>query len=165
MKRKRWMLLVFAAVVAAVGIMVWIANRANHANGTGRETGSAETVVAERPAAEQGFLDTVLASPEALDGERAEGPGVRRQPTGDTALTPAVPVCTLPTGKERHLLSDVEKPSAPQPLAEPVAADSLHFRQDYASLRTDAVRNPDSPENREGVVSLMEARQRRLGQQ
>jgi len=89
---------------------------------------------------------------------------VRREAERHAALASAVPVCTLPTGKERRLLSDVEKPPAPQPLKEPVPVESLHFHADYASLRTDAIRNPNSPENRAGVVSLMEARQRRLGQ-
>jgi len=131
--------------------------------GTDLET--VEPVVAARPAAEQGFLDSVLESPEVLDGAAGQAGGQRyeaSQPEGQ-AGSPRYKV-TLPTGKERHLLSDVEKPPTLRPLEEPVAADSLHFREDYASLRTDAVRNPNSPENRAGVVSLMEARQRRLGQ-
>ena len=112
----------------------------------------------ERSEGEQAFLDSVLESPERLDGAVAES----AVPVGQ-AGSPRYEV-TLPTGKERHLLSDVEKPPAPQPLKEPVPVESLHFHADYASLRTDAIRNPNSPENRAGVVSLMEARQRRLGQ-
>jgi len=124
-----------------------------------------EPVVAARPVAEQEFLDSVLESPEVLDGAAGQASGRRHEasePEGQ-AESPLYEV-TLPTGRERHLLSDVVKPEAPRPLKEPVSADSLHFREDYASLRTDAVRNPNSPENRAGVVSLMEARQRRLGQ-
>ena len=152
MKKKKWMLLALAAiVVAGIGWLI-SANRGEGPEGT-------EGVVAERPAAEQGFLDSVLESPEVLDGESLATKERRDHKEGSS-----VPVCTLPTGKERHLLSDVVKPEAPQPLEEPVAADSLHFRKEYASLRTDAVRNPNSPENRAGVVSLMKARQRRLGQ-
>ena len=154
MKQKKWMLLALAAFVA-VGMGWLVASRQK------AEPKDAEPVVAGRSVEDQQLLDSVLESPETLDGKSF---GVRRQPKGDGALASAVPVCTLPTGKERHLLSDVEKPPAPRPLAEPVAADSLHFRKEYASLRTDAVRNPNSPENRAGVVSLMQARQRRLGQ-
>lgn len=144
------------------------------------EPKNSEAVAARRPAAEQEFLAAVLESPERLDdagltaqkdpltnrpllsaGNRAEGI-VSESKTEPMAKT--VPVCTLPTGKERQLLSDIEKPSAPQPLAEPVKAEELYFWKDYSSLRTDAIRNPNSAANRAGVVSLMQARQRRLGQ-
>ena len=64
----------------------------------------------------------------------------------------------------RQLLSEVKRETPEKKEREPVHIDSLYYRKSYASLRKDEIRNPDSPENRAGVVSLMEARQRRLGQ-
>jgi len=160
----KWMGMVFLGTVVA-GAGWWLSARQK------AETGRGERTVAERSAEDQRLVDAVLESPERLDAEDVaamDTAGLEKE--GGLAGNPryeggsAVPVCTLPTGRERHLLSDVEKPPAPQPLKEPVAADSLQFRKEYASLRKDAIRNPDSAENRAGVVSLMEARQRRLGQ-
>ena len=162
MKQKKWMLMGIAAVVAA-GIGWFVASRG---------TGNGDSAVScskpcgfERSEGDQRLVDAVLESPEMLDGEKSATKNTKtHEKTEGVGEFPAVPVCTLPVGKERHLLSDVEKPSAPQPLKEPVAAESLQFRKDYASLRKDEIRNPNSPENRAGVVSLMEARKRRLGQ-
>ena len=152
MKKKpnKWMLLAVAGMVAA-GTGWLVSGRYKE------ESRKAEPVVAERLAAEQEFLDAVLESPERMDGAVAAS----AEPGGEVT---EMLVCTLPTGKERRLLSDIEKPPAPRPLKEPVSAESLYFWNDYASLRKDAIRNPDSEENREGVVSLMKTRQRRLGQ-
>ena len=153
---------VVAAVVAA-GIGWFVLNR-----GTGNENAAvpcSATCGSERSEADQAFLDAVLESPEVLDGEGLATRNTKiHEKVERVGEAPTVPVCSLPTGKDRHLLSDIEKLSAPQPLKEPVAAESLHFWSEYASLRTDAIRNPNSPENRAGVVSLMQARQRRLGQ-
>lgn len=44
---------------------------------------------------------------------------------------------------------------------EPVPVESLYFHKDYESMRKDEIRNPDSKENRAGVVALMKMRQRR----
>jgi len=168
MKRNRW-ILIGVAGVAVAGIGWFVASRG---------TGNGDSAVScskpcgfERSEGDQRLVDAVMESPEALDAEglAATGRTERKEETGQAGSPryegeSAVPVCTLPTGKERHLLSDIEKPPAPQPLEEPVAADSLQFRKDYASLRKDEIRNPNSPENRAGVVSLMEARKRRLGQ-
>jgi hypothetical protein len=107
---------------------------------------------------EQDFLDAVLESPERMDAKILT-PNEQQESQHKTVA------CSLPTGKKRHLLSDVKRSSSPLPKREPVAAESLYFWKDYASLRTDAIRNPDSAENRAGVVSLMKMRQRRLGQQ
>ncbi len=63
------------------------------------------------------------------------------------------------------LLSEVERPARERVQKEPVAAESLYFWKDYESLRKDEIRNPDSTENREGVVALMKARQRRVTQE
>ncbi len=158
MKQKKWMLLVALAIIAT-GIGWLVLSRGT---GDGNSTvPCSEFCGSERSEADQQLLDSVLESPEVLDGEDLATKERKGHKKGEGST---VPVCTLPTGKDRQLLSDIEKPEAPRPLEEPVAADSLHFREDYASLRTDAVRNPNSPENRAGVVSLMEARQRRLGQ-
>ncbi len=72
----------------------------------------------------------------------------------------------LTVPKERpKLLSEVERPVRERVQKEPVAAENLYFWKDYESLQKDEIRNPDSKENREGVVALMKARQRRVGQE
>ncbi len=97
----------------------------------------------------QSLFDSVLESPEVLDGLAVDG----------------VPVESVAVAPRPELLSEVERTvSVPTKEREPVAAQSLYFWSDYASLRKDAIRNPDSAENRAGVVSLMKARQGRLGQ-
>lgn len=96
----------------------------------------------------QSLLDSVLESPEVLDGLVMDE-------------SPVEPVAVAP---RPELLSEVERPAVARVEREPVAAESLYFWSDYASLRKDEIRNPDSEENRKGVVSLMEMRQRRLGQ-
>ena len=45
---------------------------------------------------------------------------------------------------------------------EPVPASDLYFWTAQESLRKDEIRDPDSEENREGIVQLMKARQRRV---
>ncbi len=67
--------------------------------------------------------------------------------------------------KRPKLLSEVERPSRKQVQKESLEAESLYFWKDYESLRRDEIRNPDSKENREVVVALMKARQRRVGQE
>jgi len=97
----------------------------------------------------ESLIDSVLESPEVLDGLAA-----------DESAVESVAVAPRP-----ELLSEVERTvSVSVEEREPVAAQSLYFWSDYASLRKDEIRNPDSKENRAGVVSLMEMRQRRLGQ-
>ena len=63
-----------------------------------------------------------------------------------------------------QLLSEVERPGVARAEREPVSAESLYFWKDFSSLRKEEIRDPDSEENRAGVVSLMKARQGRLGQ-
>ena len=153
----KWMLLVAAVVVAGIGWIVLNREAGNEKPLLRSSVPCSVLCGSERSEEEQAFLDAVLESPELLDGKdlaAKERKGRKKEE----------PVCTLPVGRERHLLSDIEKPPAPQPLKEPVAAESLYFHADYASLRKDEIRNPNSPENRAGVVSLMQARQRRLGQ-
>lgn len=45
----------------------------------------------------------------------------------------------------------------------PTSVESLYFHKDYESMRKEEIRNPDSEENRAGVVALLKARQRRAG--
>lgn len=61
-------------------------------------------------------------------------------------------------------LSQAQRDPVKHAPREPVKADELYFWEDYSSMRKDAICNPDSAENRAGVVALMKARQRRLGQ-
>lgn len=101
-------------------------------------------------AADQKVLQTALESPEGfqtLEKDEVESEPVIRQE------------------KPRKLLSEVERPARERVQKEPVAASDLYFWKDYESLRKEEIRNPDSKENREGVVALMKARQRRVGQE
>lgn len=67
---------------------------------------------------------------------------------------------SVPTSRSQQL-SEIEKPTREHVRREPVAVESLYFWTDYKSLRKDEIRNPDSKENREGVVTLLTMRQRR----
>lgn len=70
-----------------------------------------------------------------------------------------------PTDKSRPLLlSQVQCPPQPVEQPAPVALENFRFYREFASLRAAEVRDPESAENRDGVVALMTARQRRLGQ-
>jgi hypothetical protein len=106
--------------------------------------------------ADRQLLETALKSPESL--HEAVKPSVSNRTESIPAALSAV------TAQRSQLLSAVEKPPLPQPLKEPVAAEKLYFWKQYASLRKDEIRNPDSAENRAGVVSLMQIRQRRQKQ-
>ncbi len=100
----------------------------------------------------QSLLDSVLESPEILDSAA----GQARRPRYEAAETTVAP--------RPQLLSEVERSGIARAKREPVAAESLYFWNDFASLRKAEIRDPDSEENRAGVVSLMKARQGRLGQ-
>jgi len=154
------MALIVAAIAAAVAAWVVL----NRGSGNGQALSRSSTPNSERSEEDQTLVDAVLESPEKFDEAVVESAEPKEEAGAIESVNPAVPACTLPVGKDRHLLSDIEKPPAPQPLKEPVAAESLYFWKDYASLRTDAIRNPDSAENRAGVAALMKTRQRRLGQ-
>lgn len=69
---------------------------------------------------------------------------------------------TVPTERPKQL-SEVEKPVREKIQKVPVAASDLYFHKDYESMRKEEIRNPDSKENRAGVVALLQARQRRAG--
>ena len=136
MKKADWIFLV-GLVVAAVVWWMWSTCPA-------RPKSSPQN---PRPE-DQSLLDSVLESPERLDGLAVDE-------------SPVEPLAVAP---RPQLLSEVERPEVARAEREPVAAESLYFWKDYASLRKDAIRDPDSEENRAGVVSLMKARQGRLGQ-
>ena len=64
------------------------------------------------------------------------------------------------TGKDRILLSDIEKSELPKLLDEPFQLIFI-FSESYKSLRKDSPRNPDSVANRRGVIELLRSRQNR----
>jgi len=78
-------------------------------------------------------------------------------------LKPAAAQPIVVKGPRPKLLSEVKRPEKKREKPEPVAAEDLYFWKDYESLRTDAIRNTDSKENRAGIVALLKARQRRAG--
>lgn len=147
-------------VVLLTGLLLWVLLKQEALKKDAENTEPQQTPAQKAAAsADKALLDTVLNSPESL-GEAAEIPGVA--PGRTVSIPAALAAVTLPSSQR---LSSVEKPPLPQPLKEPVAAETLYFHKDYASLRKDEIRNPDSAENRAGVVSLLQARQRRTEQQ
>ena len=103
--------------------------------------------------ADQAILDQALSSPAAFQQKTEEAP------------EGAAPIpLSVPTERPQQL-SEVEKPQVLKQVKEPVAAEDLYFWEDFQSLRKDEIKNPDSKENREGVVALMKARQRRVEQE
>ena len=99
----------------------------------------------------EAFKQKVLASPEEFQTQTV----VKREAP--------VPL-TVPTNRPKQL-SEVAKLEREKTKKEPVAAKDLYFWKDFQSLRKDEIRNPDSKENREGVVALMKIRQQRVGQE
>lgn len=119
------------------------------------ETEGQETVIRHqepegRSQVDEQILDAALESPEEFQMQSA----VKR----DAPVPLIVPI------NRPVQLSEIEKSDQEKSLKMPVAASDLYFWKDYESLRKDEIRNPDSKENREGVVALMKARQRRVSQ-
>jgi hypothetical protein len=93
-----------------------------------------------------------------------ESPEEFQEQTVDHKKEP-VPL-TVPTNRPALLSEVTAKDTATEehPLAiqkTPVAAEDLYFWEDYASLRKEEIRNPESDENRAGVIALLKARQHR----
>ena len=148
----------FIAVMAviAVVLMRW-PEAGSQKTEAGRQ--SAQTgVSAPQPAEIRGqdserLSQRVLAAPQEFHKQSA---AVREAPTP----------LAVPLERPRQL-SEIDKSSIGTQqsamLREPVAASELYFHKDFESLRKEEIRNPDSAENRAGVVAMMKARQRRTG--
>jgi len=110
-------------------------------------------IAAELPVADRRLAEQAFKSPEKLD---ASEPGTSAD-TGTPAGRPP----------ERPLLLSAIEPdeSSPFPAANTVGNQDRYFQKDFESLRTDAVRNPDSAQNRATVKTLMQKRQQRLDRQ
>lgn len=147
MKNKTWFII--AALAVAVPAGTWLAIRL--------QTNTAHTAVApgSRSSEEQSLVDSVMESPERFEA---------------SAITPAsqdaAPVTAGSVIPRPQLLSQVDAPpvAVSKTRSEPVRAQDLYFWKDYESLRQPGIRDPGSQEHRQGVVSLMRAQQRRLGQ-
>ena len=101
--------------------------------------------------ADQQIVSRAFEAPEELD--TAENPTRTPRPE-------LLSVKEKPTGR----LSEI---STPVSMAEAKPADTtpMYFVDDFSSLRTDAVRNPDSEQNRTTINTLMKKRQQRLAQE
>lgn len=157
MKKKKW-IWVIPLAVAAVGIGWFFLTRT---------VSESPKITDHRTPTDQSLLDSVLQSPEAFEKSLSSP-----VPEEESAA-PSTEISIFPPASAKRfveplirpqLLSEVKKPMRVNVVREPVAAESLYFWKDYASLRTEAVRDPDSEENRAGVVSLLQARQRRAGE-
>ena len=69
-----------------------------------------------------------------------------------------------PESSRPPLLSRAGRYMLPVSRTEPAALDDFRFHREFASLRSAALRDPNSPDNRSGVKALMMARQRRLAE-
>lgn len=166
----KWITGASAMLVFAAGAGWFVYSRAQT-----KETESPQ--VAARSAADQALVDAIMDSPEQFDSvtEGSKRPAPQSEPSERFVKSVVAPSnkATRPKSAgvgdsvspvlRTNMLSAVEKPTQHLPQQEPVAAENLYFPEDYSSMRKDAVRNPDSPENRQGVVALMKARQRRAG--
>lgn len=144
---KKWKLMALIAIAVCVGVWMF-----SHRKPDAENPGASP---AGRSVSDQGLVDSVVESPERLEASVMESVGdlQAEAPSPESVDSP-----------RPQLLSEIEKPLLSQAKPEPVSIETLHFWSDYESLRADAIRDPESAENRAGVVSLMEARQRRLGQ-
>lgn len=150
-------------IVLLSGLATWLLFGRNEAKEkTATEKPDHPTVQKEAVAADRQLLTTALQSPESLD----ESPvACLNEPSGVPGNAASVPApASAVTAQRSELLSSAQKPLLPQPAKEPIAAENLYFWKSYQSLRKDEIRNPGSAENRAGVVSLMQMRQRRAKQ-
>jgi len=151
------MILPVVVIAAGIGISTfWIIDDHKSKNDAVAPAVTAQTVSAGQTIAAEGLttqdhclVQRVFNSPEKLDADGAVS-------LSNTDVVEAV----------RHplLMSEIEPV---QPIA--VAAYTtenrpLYFQKDFESLRTDAVRNPDSAQNRATVSALMQKRHQRLEQ-
>lgn len=119
-----------------------------------------DTVVAEKVSAEKLPVSETLP-----DADRRLVAHVFNAPeTLDTAtVVPDTRTAEPPSETHPALLSEVQSSAQP---ATPVTADwNPAFQKDFESLRTDAIRNPDSEQNRTTVNTLMQKRQQRLARE
>jgi hypothetical protein len=142
-----------AGIVAVAAVIALVVMREP---GAKTESQSAQTGVSAPQSAQgsESIRQQALAAPEKFQTQAVQ---VREAP-----VPLAVP-------KERpKQLSEIDKPEAQRPEVgsqksegRPVALSDLYFHDDYRSMRKEEIRNPDSEENRAGVVALLKARQRR----
>lgn len=105
-------------------------------------------VATNLPESDRQLVSKAFASPETLDSS------VTVQTSNSVARPAERPV----------LLSEIEPVKPPVATNSATGGQDAYFQKDFESLRTDAIRNPDSPENRATVTALMLKRQQRLGQ-
>ncbi len=166
----RWKLGLAAALIAAAGAGWFVHGRL-------QAEGDVEPQVAARSVADQKLVDTTMAAPEQFDcvvessrpadtkPERPEQQEVSVATTeGDSDRTETVVASSISRVSRPNLLSAVEKPAPVNSHEEPTSVEDLYSWGAYSSMRKDAINDPDSQENRAGIVALMKARQKRLGQ-
>lgn len=166
----KWIMVASAMLALAAGAGWFVRSRS-------------QTKVAEPPktavrsTADQVLVDAIMDSPQQFDSAvevsdfSAPESGLSERFDTSTAIVASKTKSPKPVGvagsvspvSRTNMLSAVERPTRHTQQQEPVAAEDLYFSNAYSSMRKDAVRDPDSPENREGVVALMKARQRRAG--
>lgn len=105
-------------------------------------------VATNLPESDRQLVSTAFASPETLDS------AVAVQGSNSVVRPMERPV----------LLSEIEPVQPAVSTNSATGGQDAYFQKDFESLRTDAIRNPDSPENRATVTALMLKRQQRLGQ-
>ena len=153
MKRK----IIFSGLAVAVVIVATalvVMQRADREQETGSKDQMSEVRNRKTEAIRQNseaFKQKVLASPEEF------------QMTTVIKREAPVPL-TVPTERPTQLseVTRLETESrSPEAEKKPVAVSDLYFHEDYQSMRKEEISNPDSEENRAGVVALLQARQRR----
>jgi len=96
------------------------------------------------------MADRVFSAPETLDADSAAS-------VSNTGAVEAV--------SHTQPMSEILPVQPPEEGLRDTETNPPYFHNDFASLRTDAVRNPDSPENRATVNALMLKRQQRLAKE
>lgn len=101
------------------------------------------------PEKDRQLVARVFDAPEKLDAVEA---------VSRSNIQGVEPVCHPP------LMSKTADGGATRIEIQPPETNTPYFHKDFESLRTDAVSNPDSVQNRTTVTALMQMRQRRLEQ-
>lgn len=117
------------------------------------------TVAEKMPASQLPVSDELTEADQQIVSRAFEAPEEL-----DTAESPTLTLRSEPFSVKEKPTGRLSEISTPVSLAEAKPADTtpMYFVDDFSSLRTDAVKNPDSAQNRATVTTLMQKRQTRL---
>ena len=120
----------------------------------------ADASLREGPATKEALVDWIQKAPEELIAME------ERKDVLEPVTEAGVPSASPPHVRRNPKLFSENPLSSEQAMTpEPISVTDLYFWEDFASLRTEAMLDPDSPKNRATVESIMQKRKERLEHQ